>query len=196
MKNEPKYKFGSKLRGVRERKGITLKNVAAKAGVSESLVSQIERNKVSPSIDTLMSIASILEIDPEYLFLDHKKSNRVTVIRKDKRNKLKLRDITYEQLSVQSKRGEEYSFEVLLLSIESGGEKGDVEYGHRGTELGVILSGTGELVSGSEKYELTPGDSISFPSRIPHVLRNTGRETLKAIWIVSPPGLFLGNPGN
>ena len=41
------YHFGEKLRSVREHKGYTLKVVAQKAGVSESLVSQIERNHVS-----------------------------------------------------------------------------------------------------------------------------------------------------
>ena len=63
MKTGMKYKFGEKLRIVRERKGMTLKEVARQAGVSESLISQIERNRVSPSIDTLLQIADVLEID-------------------------------------------------------------------------------------------------------------------------------------
>ena len=62
------YRFGEKLRAVRERKGYTLKVVASKAGVSESLVSQIERNKVSPAIDTLLTLADVLEINLEFLF--------------------------------------------------------------------------------------------------------------------------------
>ena len=60
-KKEP-FRFGEKLRKVRERKGLTLKVVAQQAGVSESLVSQIERNKVSPAIDTLLSLADVLDI--------------------------------------------------------------------------------------------------------------------------------------
>ena len=59
------FRFGEKLRTVRERKGYTLKVVAQAAGVSESLVSQIERNRVSPAIDTLLSLADALEIDLE-----------------------------------------------------------------------------------------------------------------------------------
>lgn len=47
-------RFGEKLRKVRENKGYTLKMIAKAAGVSESLVSQIERNHVSPAIDTLL----------------------------------------------------------------------------------------------------------------------------------------------
>ena len=60
--------FGSRLRAVRERRQMTLREVARKAGVSESLVSQIERDKVSPSIDTLLNITEALGVHPEYLF--------------------------------------------------------------------------------------------------------------------------------
>jgi len=52
-----KYTFGDKLRAVREKKKMTMKDVAEKAGVSESLISQIETNKVSPAIETLLTIS-------------------------------------------------------------------------------------------------------------------------------------------
>ena len=48
------HPFGEKIREVRERKHLTMREVAEKAGVSESLISQIERNKISPAIDTLV----------------------------------------------------------------------------------------------------------------------------------------------
>ena len=78
-KNTP-FRFGEKLRTVRERKGYTLKVVAQAAGVSESLVSQIERNRVSPAIDTLLSLADALEIDLEYLFEEYRRERPVRVI--------------------------------------------------------------------------------------------------------------------
>ncbi|MBO7135339.1 MAG: helix-turn-helix transcriptional regulator, partial [Spirochaetaceae bacterium] len=65
------FRFGEKLRQVREKKGLTLKVVAQQAGVSESLVSQIERNKVSPAIDTLLALADVLDISLEYLFEEY-----------------------------------------------------------------------------------------------------------------------------
>ena len=61
-------RFGEKLRTIRENKGYTLKMVAKAAGVSESLVSQIERNHVSPAIDTLLALAEVLDINLEFLF--------------------------------------------------------------------------------------------------------------------------------
>ena len=54
-----------------------MKEVAEKAGVSESLVSQIERNKISPAIDTLLKIIDVLEIDLEYIFSDYKRCQRI-----------------------------------------------------------------------------------------------------------------------
>jgi transcriptional regulator with XRE-family HTH domain len=48
------YKFGDKIRAIREKKKFTLKDIAEKINVTESLLSQIERNKVSPAIDTLL----------------------------------------------------------------------------------------------------------------------------------------------
>lgn len=192
VKKNIRYKFGDKLRAVRERKGITLKEVAEKGQVSESLVSQIERNKVSPSIDTLLTLAGILEIDLEYLFKDYKKNKQVDIVRAGKGDSIVQQGVSYHQLSMMPEPSEEHAIEAFMLEISKGSEKGDVEYGHTGKELGVILEGTGELVYGSHTYALETGDSISFPSDIPHILRNTGDDTLKAIWVITPPRkLFL-----
>ncbi|GHU67742.1 hypothetical protein FACS189447_10140 [Spirochaetia bacterium] len=80
-----KYQFGGKIRSVRERRGITLKEVAEKAGVSESLVSQIERNRVSPAIDTLLALVEALDLDLEYLFADFRRERDVKVVLKKER---------------------------------------------------------------------------------------------------------------
>ena len=74
------YHFGEKLRQVREHKGYTLKVVAQQAGVSESLVSQIERNHVSPAIDTLLALADVLDINLEFLFEEYRKEIPLNLI--------------------------------------------------------------------------------------------------------------------
>ena len=57
--NRTEYRFGEKIKKVRESQGITLKQLAHQMDVSTSLISQIENNKVSPSIDTLLNLADI-----------------------------------------------------------------------------------------------------------------------------------------
>lgn len=191
VKSDVKYKFGGKLRAVRERKCITMKEVARLAGVSESLVSQIERNKVSPSIDTLLTLADVLDVDHEYLFNDYKHNKAVSIVRSGKGSTLAQGKVTLRQLSRSGDLPEEHTIEAFVLEIGIGAEKGDMEYGHTGKEFGVILEGQGDLVYGTETYHLNTGDSVSFSSDIPHTLKNTGTVILKAIWIITPPRLLF-----
>lgn len=193
MSKNLNYRFGEKIRLVRERRGMTLKEVGSKANVSESLVSQIERNKVSPSVDTLMAITNALEIDPEYLFKDYKKKRNIQIIEESKRHSLTLNETIYYQLasiSATEACTASTQVEAMMIEIEPGGQKGDIEYGHTGNEIGIIISGSGELLYGTETYELKQGDSLSFSSDIPHILINIGDDILKAIWIITPPRVF------
>jgi len=193
MSKNLNYRFGEKIRLVRERRGMTLKEVGAKANVSESLVSQIERNKVSPSVDTLMAITDALEIDPEYLFRDYKKKRKIKIIEESQRHSLTLNDIIYYQMASISENdstSKNTEVETMMIEIKPGGQKGDIEYGHPGNEIGIILTGSGELLYGTESYELNTGDSVSFSSDIPHILMNKGDDIMKAIWIITPPRVF------
>lgn len=185
-----KYNFGEKIRKIRERKKITLKQVAIEAGLSESLISQIETNKVSPAIDTLLKIIDILDIDLEYLFRDLKRSKVVKIVRNDQRNKIIMKDVTYQQLSKTIGEDEEHGIEAYYLEVKPGGEKGSKEYGHKGKELGVIIQGQGKFELGNKKYLLNEGDSISFSSDLPHVLKNITNKPLKAFWVITPPKMF------
>jgi len=187
MKDIMRYKFGEKIRAVRERKKLTLKDVAQKASVSESLVSQIERNKVSPSVETLLLIADILDIDYEYLFSDYRQKRNVSIVRASERGRIGRDKVSILQLSVTDEALEEPGIEAFLLEIEEEGVTGDREYGHTGREFGFILQGQAELVYGNETYRLNEGDSVSFPSDIPHLFKNKGNQVLKAIWVVTPP---------
>jgi transcriptional regulator with XRE-family HTH domain len=161
--------------------------VAGKAGVSESLISQIERNKVSPSIDTLFTIAEILEIDFDYLFRDFKKEKQASIIHKHERRRIETGPVTYEQLSLMYDTDEEHAIEAFLLIIKPGGKRGEREYGHIGKELGFILEGEATLEYGNRVYHLKEGDSISFSSHVPHLLTNTGKGELKTLWVSTPP---------
>ena len=189
MKTQVHHRFGDKIRKVRERRGITLKEVANKVEVSESLISQIERNKVSPSVDTLIAIADALKIDLDYLFRDYKQTKHLTFVRPEDRAIQMREGISYEQLSTITE-DDEYAMQALLITIAPDYEKDDPEYGHKGKELGFILEGHGEIVYGSKSYRISAGDCISFSSDIPHTLKNLGRTDMKAVWIVTPPKLF------
>ena len=182
-----KYRFGEKLRAVRERRGLTMREVAEKASLSESLISQIERNRVSPAIDTLLSLVEVLDIDLEYLFADFRKERAVHIVRAGERRRLTLPGVSYEQLAMAGKPDENHGIEALFIEIQPGCQKGNTEYGHPGRELGIVAAGEGEFQIGNQVYALAAGDSISFEADLPHVVRNTGSSVFKAYWMVTPP---------
>lgn len=185
------YRFGEKLRDIREKKGITLKTVALQIAVSESLISQIERNKVSPSIDTLFAIAEALDIDLDYLFSDYQKKRKVTILREEDRKKIETDGIVYHQLSVLPGAIEKYAIESFVMEISKGSKKGHDDYGHTGNEFGYILEGRGKLTYGKDEFLFCAGDSISFSSEIPHKVECLSEEPLKALWMVNPPKILF-----
>jgi len=186
-----KYQFGDKLREVRQRVGMTMKEVADLAGVSESLISQIERNRVAPAIDTLVEIAAVLRIDMNYLFRDIQQPPQVNVIRKNERHKIMKDGVTFERLTRTEEKGdEEHGIEAYYMEIEPGRESAGEAYGHQGKELGTIIGGRGVLVIGGQNLPLREGDSVSFASDCPHCLKNAGPQPLRAFWVITPPKRF------
>ena len=184
-------RFGETLRIVREQKGLTLKSVAKAAGVSESLVSQIERNHVSPAIDTLLSLADVLDINLEFLFEEYRRERPVYVIRKNERPMIYEDDIVYEELAKADEKDRENSLESYVIKIPAGSHTHHGSYGHVGREFGVVIQGTARLKYEKNEYILNKGDSVSFPASCPHTIENAGDEELKAIWVVTPPQRFV-----
>ncbi len=190
-KNKVPYHFGEKIRKVREEKGYTLKVVAQKAGVSESLVSQIERNHVSPAIDTLLSLADVLDINLEFLFEEYRKSRPVNIIRAHERPTIDEDGIVYEELAApQNNTDKNNSMESYILKIPVGTHTHHGSYGHIGRENGLVIKGKIKLTYDNSEYILEEGDSVSFSAGVPHFLENAGNTDVEALWIVTPSQRF------
>ncbi|MDR2109830.1 MAG: XRE family transcriptional regulator [Spirochaetaceae bacterium] len=186
-----RYCFGEKIRTVRERRSLTLREVADRAGVSESLVSQIERNRVSPAIDTLLALTDALDLDLEYLFADYRRDRPVRVTRSHERNSFTKPGVLYERLAQVETQGRD-GIEAYTITIEAGAKTGSREYGHPGWELGIVEKGQADLTVGNEEYTLNPGDSVSFKADAPHMLVNSGDTSLRVFWIITPPKGEIG----
>ena len=190
IKKSP-YRFGEKLRMVRENKGYTLKTVATRAGVSESLVSQIERNRVSPAIETLLTLADVLDINLEFLFEEFHRTKPIKIVRKDERRQQNEADVLYEELANPVEKNGTYNMESYIITIPPADHTKRGSYGHIGQEIGYILEGQAALHYENQEYLLEQGDSISFSSAAPHTLSNpSSTETLKALWVINPPQRF------
>lgn len=190
VREKAPYHFGEKLRSVRERKGYTLKVVAQRAGVSESLVSQIERNRVSPAIDTLLALAEVLDINLEFLFEEYRKKHPVEIIHPDERRGVDEDGVRYEEIVHPNSEDGSHTMESYIVTIPPHSQTHKGSYGHIGRETGYVLSGEGELHYEQNVYPIKAGDGISFSAGAPHLLVNNGDQELKAVWTVTPSQRF------
>lgn len=181
-----KTKLGALLRAIRNTQHLTIKEVASKAGVSSSLLSQIERNRISPSLDTLLQLLEVYGVSPNRFFKDYETSSKVEIVKKDDRQIYERKGFKYETLCGESQAKGSHSFNAFFLELAPGQKRGDTNDGHLGRELGIVLSGTAQLIYGEEVYEIQAGDSVSFFSQIPHVIRNTSEDIFQAYWVVTP----------
>jgi transcriptional regulator with XRE-family HTH domain len=179
-------KLGALLRSIRNSRHLTIKEVAAKAGVSSSLLSQIERNRISPSLDTLMHILEVYGVPPDKFFKDYETHSQVEIVRRDERKICRRKGFKYEKLCGDSQTKGNHSFNAFFLELAPGQKRGDVKDGHLGRELGIVVEGSAQLLYGDETYEINKGDSVSFFSQIPHVIQNSSDQIFRAYWVVTP----------
>jgi mannose-6-phosphate isomerase-like protein (cupin superfamily) len=134
-----------------------------------------------------MAIVGALDIDLEWLFRDYKRQKAATITRKAERRVTSVPGIEYQQVSVLRGGPSDHAVEVRWMTMEGGAKSGSAEYGHVGSETGVILKGRARLTYGARTYELGEGDAAAFSSDIPHTLANAGKGRLVALWITTPP---------
>lgn len=175
--------IGDKIRTLREARDLSVKDLAKKSEVSASMISQIEHEKVSPSLSTLKKILNAMnETIISLVQLGNKESAIKGLIKKKDRMKVIVSPgVHYEVLSTMNNK---YSMFVSYLNPSSGTEDFFI---HEGLESGLIIQGKVELTIGETKVVMEKGDSITHSSTIPHKWKNVGDETVVGIWVVSPP---------
>jgi len=179
--------IGERLKRVRLERGYTLKDVAGKSGYSKALISRIENGNVSPSINSLLKIASALEVKPHDLFLPSKDAEP-TVVHKSDRKRVKINGgkVEVDFLTIQS--GEK-KIEPLIITVEPGATTGS-EFGEQHGEIWAMqLKGRMELTLGDKMHVLEEGDCAYFKASIPHTFRNITKKKASAFCVITPPRL-------
>ena len=188
---EPSH-IGPRLRAQREQMGLSLREVARRIGVSASLISQIERDKVNPSVSTLYALVQELRLTMGDLFATddapppgpaRSAAAASPLVTPEDRAVINLASgVTWHRLTPSSDPTLEFLHVVYDAGSESCPEDSLVRHG--GKEYGYVLAGRLGVRIGFDEYVLEPGDSVSFDSSSPHRLWTIGDEAAEAIWIV------------
>jgi transcriptional regulator with XRE-family HTH domain len=185
-------------------RGYGVRELARVLKCSPSLISQIERDKANPSVNTLYSIANVLGISVDSMFAPHTQNDAVpdfddrasvihsslpasttptTVQRRDSRLAINLdHGVRWELLTPTPEHNNEFMEVTYPVGSSSAGDNEFVR--HSGREYAIVLEGTLSARIGDETLALEPGDSLSFDPTTPHRFWNDGAALVRAVWFV------------
>jgi transcriptional regulator with XRE-family HTH domain len=178
--------LGTRIRTLRQARRMTLRALASRAGVTESFLSQVERDVTSPSIASVQRIARALDLSVGQLFADEPSSGRV--VRREARRRVTYPGLrTVDEFLTANMAGR---LQVIVETIAPGGGTGEEPFTHDSDEeVVVVLDGTIDLWVGEEHYILEQGDAITLPPRLPHWNTNTGDSPAVLLFCLTPPSI-------
>lgn len=198
--------LGNRIRELRKKKSLKITELAELTGLTVSMISQVERAIISPSIETLKKIGNAMDIPVSYFFVDVDESvNNLTqtnsntedddtlsitireespVVHEHQRKLLSPgKGITFYLLNPNMNGPIEFIYNVY----EPGSGTGEGLYSHPGTECGLILEGELVVQIKDKVYVLKKGDSITFDSSDPHSKKNMSDMICTCVWANDPP---------
>lgn len=185
MENDMNIDVGEKIRNLRKKKKLSIANLSENTGLSIGLISQIERNKVVPSIKAMWKIAKGLDVNIGYFFEEDE--DKGIIVRKNERKKIQTNDATkvYELLMPDLV---DKNLELLLITLKGKTKKNKGLVNHDGEECGYIIKGKMKLIFDTNEYILEEGDSFYFDSNVNHVYENCNEdEECILICAMTPP---------
>ena len=172
---------GQRFRRLRQKRDLSLSQVAGATGVSVGFLSALERGQMRASVATLTRIARFYRTNLLSFFDDSKKNSRL-VPPSDRRVLETTKGVRMELLAWGNK-----AMEPHLFRIKPGSGSGE-PYTHEGEEFLHVIRGSFEIWIGTEEhYKLKAGDSLYFESSTPHRWRNPGVSESWLLWINTPP---------
>ena len=172
----------SSLRELREARGISMRTLATKSGLSANALSMIERGKTSPSVSTLYKLADALGVSITAFFGAEAEKKQIVFLKSDERTRMSFTRGVFEALG-----GEQFSgrVEPFMLTLESGASSGPHYMVHTGHEFVFCLRGQLEYFVEKQVFLLSGGDSLLFASKMQHRWRNPSKNVANALIIIS-----------
>ena len=175
---------GAHLKSVRQMFGLSQRELAKRAGVTNGLISLIEQNRVSPSVSSLKKVLDGIPMAlADFFTLDLAGKSQVFFPRDE------LADFGSGAVELRLIGGRlgKRSMSILHERFAAHADTGEETLTHASEEGGVVVKGKIELSVGGDSRILSAGDGYYFNSSIPHRFRNPSREECEIVSASSPP---------
>jgi transcriptional regulator with XRE-family HTH domain len=181
--------LGKRIRGARLERSMTLENLAKTAGVSKSVLSQVERGTTNPTLSTLWNVAKALALDPLELF----GGDGPALQGEDGRESL----ISLVDSPVIDNQAAKYRLVILnapelagvselyRLVLRSGGVLDSKPHERGAVEQLTVLSGEVEVRCGSDRLRLQPGRTARYAADVAHAIAAVGKRNAEALLFVN-----------
>lgn len=176
---------GLAINTIRKKKNILLKDIAEKAGISASMLSQIEKGNANPSLNTIKSIANVLDVPLFKLFLEnYEEIDKINILKKDDRKIISTEDINYELISPEVST----ELEVMKMIFNHKNSESSLQpKAHKGEEIALVLQGKVQITIENNSSIMNEGDSVHIPTSKPHKWININDGKSIVIFSVTPP---------
>ncbi len=175
---------GGHLKRVRTMYGLSQRELAKRAGVTNGTISLIEQNRVSPSISSLKKVLDGIPMSlAEFFSLDAQATPQVFYSRDE------LTEVGNGEVALRlvAAKHPNRAMSIMHERFRAGADTGSDMLAHRGEEGGVVVRGRIELTVGGQTRLLEAGDAYYFPSSVPHRFRNPGPEVCEIVSASTPP---------
>ena len=173
--------IGPRLRKLRRERGLSLQQLATRASLSAAAIHKIESNGMTPTITTLLKLATALNKSVSY-FIDEGESPRaVELVKREDRPPVFTSKQGLKLHNISGRYGP-FFLAGAEAEIEPRAWSGEEPMEHPGEELVLVTKGTLEFTIEERSYRLRPGDSIHFRTNRPHSWRNPTSSSARAIW--------------
>ena len=169
------------IKNIREKKKLTLDAAAEITGVSRSMLAQIEKGDVNPTISVLWKIANGYKVS--FTSLVEQRSAGVRAIYQKDIAPLVEDDGRYLNYPVFS-FDEKTLFETYRIVIKPAGTLSAQPHLRGSEEYITVFAGKVEITVGDESFRLSKGDSIRFPANVPHIYSNIGDEYVELSMLI------------
>ncbi len=192
-KATPSMYVGQLLRGLREERGLSIRELSRISGLSANALSMIERGLTSPSVSTLYRLTDALKVPITALFRQDQTQEAIVFRSVKKRTRVAFLRGIWEGLGGEAFLGRMQPF---MLTLEAAAESGPEKIVHTGSEFVICTKGSLEYEVEGKIYTLKAGDSLLFAARMAHRWRNPGKTVTNAIIVLSgfeeyeQPGMY------
>jgi len=179
--------IGPQLRALRKKKGLSLREVAARTELAASLISTLERTSLGASAASIHKLAAFF--DTTVTALSTQQSSRQSTLKSGvvRSDEARIAPMFGPDIRIEQRAPSDAAMDCQKWTLQPGAGSEDA-YSHEGEEFIYVLRGLLEItLDGHERHLLYPGDNIYFDSTRIHSWRNPGEEEAVLIWVNTPP---------